>query len=144
MSWLRRRWARGRNEPPAPSFAPASDRTGADVPRAPFVPVLTGPPNVDTATAAQLEAIRGVRNRETLRTLLKRKIIAPAGRARTRGQPVQYKTTRRFLIEFGLESLDELPSITELGQRAAFPLDLEPNEKAPSLPPVKGSMSRRI
>jgi segregation and condensation protein B len=76
-------------------------------------------------TAAQLQAIRGVRNRETLRTLLKRKIIAPAGRARTRGHPVQYKTTRRFLIEFGLHGLDELPSIGELEQRLGFPLDLE-------------------
>src|ERR1044072_4955938 len=39
-------------------------------------------------TAAQLQAIRGVRKRETLRTLLKRKIIAPAGRAPTGGDPV--------------------------------------------------------
>ncbi len=71
-------------------------------------------------TAAELESIRGVRNRETLRTLLKRKIIAPAGRARTRGHPVQYKTTKRFLIEFGLESLDELPALPELKQREDF------------------------
>jgi segregation and condensation protein B len=76
-------------------------------------------------TAAQLQAIRGVRNRETLRTLLKRKIIAPSGRARTRGHPVQYKTTRRFLVEFGLQSLDELPSLPELRQRADLAIDLE-------------------
>lgn len=76
-------------------------------------------------TAAELEAIRGVRNRETLRTLLKRKIIAPAGRARTRGHPVQYKTTRRFLIEFGLEGLHELPSMQELKQREGFRGSLE-------------------
>ena len=76
-------------------------------------------------TAAQLQSIRGVRNSETLRTLLKRKIIAAAGRAPTRGHPVQYKTTRRFLIEFGLQGLDELPSLQELHQRAGFPLDLE-------------------
>ena len=67
-------------------------------------------------TAAELESIRGVRTRETLRTLLKRKIIAPAGRARTRGHAVQYKTTKRFLTEFGLNSLDELPSLKEIEQ----------------------------
>jgi segregation and condensation protein B len=76
-------------------------------------------------TAAALQAIRGVRNSEALRTLLKRKIIAPAGRAKTRGRPVQYKTTRRFLIEFGLQSLAELPSLEEFKQRVGLPLDLE-------------------
>ena len=70
-------------------------------------------------TAAELQTIRGVRNRETLRTLLKRKIIAPAGRAKTRGHPVQYKTTRRFLVEFGLQNLDELPSLAELDLESA-------------------------
>lgn len=65
-------------------------------------------------TAVEVEAIRGVHNRETLRTLLKRKLIAPAGRAKTRGHPVQFKTTNRFLIEFGLESLAELTSLEEL------------------------------
>lgn len=67
-------------------------------------------------TAAELQAIRGVRNNETLRTLLKRKIIAPAGRAPTRGHPVQYKTTRTFLITFGLRDLAELPALKELRQ----------------------------
>jgi len=76
-------------------------------------------------TAAELQAIRGVRNREALRTLLKRKIITPAGRAKTRGSPVQYRTTRRFLLEFGLQGLDELPALEELKQRVGFPLDLE-------------------
>lgn len=76
-------------------------------------------------TAVELQAIRRVRNSESLRTLLKRRIIAPAGRAKTRGAPVQYKTTRRFLIEFGLQNLSELPSLEELRQRKGFPLDLE-------------------
>jgi segregation and condensation protein B len=72
-------------------------------------------------TAAELQTIRGVRNSEALRTLLKRKLIAPAGRSRTRGYPVQYKTTPRFLMEFGLQSLDELPSLNDLQQRIGFP-----------------------
>jgi segregation and condensation protein B len=76
-------------------------------------------------TAAELQAIRGVRNTEALRTLLKRGIIAPAGRALTRGHPMQYKTTRRFLITFGLDSLAELPSREELRQQQRFPLGVE-------------------
>jgi segregation and condensation protein B len=74
-------------------------------------------------TAGELETIRGVRNRDTLRTLLKRKIIAPAGRA-ARGHAMRYRTTRRFLAEFGLESLNDLPSLEELKQRDG-PVNLE-------------------
>jgi segregation and condensation protein B len=73
-------------------------------------------------TAAEIQAIRGVRNSEALRTLLKRKIIAPVGRARTRA--VRYKTTRRFLMEFGLRDLSELPSLAELQQSDRSTLDL--------------------
>jgi segregation and condensation protein B len=76
-------------------------------------------------TAAELQAIRGVRNSEALRTLLKRKIIAPAGRAKKRGSPIQYKTTPQFLMEFGLQSLDDLPSLDELRQRIGFPAVLQ-------------------
>jgi segregation and condensation protein B len=65
-------------------------------------------------TAADVQATRGVHNSDTIRTLLKRKLIAPAGRAPTRGHPLRYRTTERFLREFGLESLDELRSASEL------------------------------
>jgi len=65
-------------------------------------------------TAAEVQATRGVQNSDTIRTLLKRKLIAPAGRAPTRGHPLRYRTTERFLREFGLESLDQLRSASEL------------------------------
>jgi segregation and condensation protein B len=65
-------------------------------------------------TAAEVQATRGVQNSDTIRTLLKRKLIAPAGRAPTRGHPVRYRTTERFLREFGLQSLEELRSASEL------------------------------
>lgn len=65
-------------------------------------------------TAAEIQALRGVRNSDPIRTLLRRKLIAPAGRAKTRGHPLRYKTTQRFLIEFGLEGLHQLRSAQEL------------------------------
>lgn len=74
-------------------------------------------------TAAEVQAVRGVRNSDPLRTLLKRKLIAPAGRAKTRGHPLRYRTTQRFLVEFGLESLDELRSAKELTHQPQRCLD---------------------
>jgi segregation and condensation protein B len=65
-------------------------------------------------TAAEVQAVRGIRNSDTIRTLLKRKLIAPAGRAPTRGNPLRYRTTERFLKEFGLSNLDELRSASAL------------------------------
>jgi segregation and condensation protein B len=68
-------------------------------------------------TAQQIREARHVRNDNVLRTLLRRKLIAPAGRAHTRGRPLQYCTTRRFLVEFGLKDLSELPTIEEFRHR---------------------------
>jgi segregation and condensation protein B len=68
-------------------------------------------------TAREIQAARQVRNSKAIATLLRRKLIAPAGRARTRGKPLQYRTTQQFLIEFGLNDLNdlsELPSLQEL------------------------------
>lgn len=78
-------------------------------------------------TAAEVQAIRGIRNSDTLHTLLHRKLIAPAGRAKTRGNPVLYKTTRRFLLHFGLTDLAQLPSIQELRPVVGTVLDPEPD-----------------
>lgn len=64
-------------------------------------------------TASEVQAARKVRNNNAIRTLLRRKLIAPAGRAPTRGNPVRYRTTQEFLIEFGLNDLSELPTVKE-------------------------------
>ena len=65
-------------------------------------------------TAADIHAIRGVRNNDPIRTLWRRKLITSAGRAPTRGQPLCYKTTHRFLVEFGLQDLKELRTVEDL------------------------------
>jgi len=48
-----------------------------------------------------------------LKTLLDRKLIATAGRKTILGKPILYKTTKEFLVQFGLKDLSELPTLKE-------------------------------
>ncbi len=67
------------------------------------------------ATAAEVEAVRGVDCSGTIRTLLELGLVELRGRRRDKpGRPLQYGTSRRFLEEFGLDSLDDLPHLEEL------------------------------
>jgi len=73
-------------------------------------------------TAPEIMEIRGVQGAGVLKTLLDRKLIAVAGRKNVIGKPILYKTTRDFLIQFGLKDLSELPSLKEFEdiRRMAF------------------------
>src|SRR5215831_2394355 len=62
-------------------------------------------------TSPEIQEIRGVRGAGVLNTLLDRKLIAAAGRKNVIGKPILYKTTKEFLIQFGLKDLSELPSL---------------------------------
>jgi segregation and condensation protein B len=64
-------------------------------------------------TAREVRAARKVRNDHAVRTLLRRKLIAPVGRSQAGGKAIQYRTTQQFLIEFGLNDLSELPTVQE-------------------------------
>jgi len=64
-------------------------------------------------TAPEIMDIRGVQGAGVLKTLLDRKLVAAAGRKEVLGKPILYKTTREFLIQFGLSSLAELPTLKE-------------------------------
>ena len=48
-----------------------------------------------------------------VKTLLDRKLIAVAGRKKVLGNPMLYKTTKEFLVQFGLKDLSELPTLKE-------------------------------
>jgi segregation and condensation protein B len=77
-------------------------------------------------TAPEIMEIRGVQGAGVLKTLLDRKLVAAAGRKDVLGKPILYKTTREFLIQFGLSSLAELPTLKEfeeLGRLALSDLD---------------------
>jgi len=76
-------------------------------------------------TAPEVAEIRGVQGTGVLKTLLDRKLIAVAGRRDVIGRPILYRTTREFLIQFGLKDLGELPSLKEFEEirRMAFAED---------------------
>ena len=64
-------------------------------------------------TAPEIMDIRGVQGAGVLKTLLDRKLIAAAGRKQVIGKPILYKTTKEFLVQFGLRNLQELPTLKE-------------------------------
>ena len=64
-------------------------------------------------TAPEIMEIRGVQGAGVLKTLLDRKLIAAAGRKNVIGKPMLYKTTKDFLVQFGLKDLSELPTLKE-------------------------------
>jgi segregation and condensation protein B len=67
-------------------------------------------------TQAEISAIRGVDSTYTLKTLLEKKLIKIVGRKKAPGNPLVYRTSERFLLHFGLNSLDELPSEDEISK----------------------------
>ena len=67
-------------------------------------------------TAPEILEIRGVQGAGVLKTLLDRKLIATAGRKNVIGKPMQYKTTKEFLVQFGLKDLSELPTLKEFDE----------------------------
>jgi segregation and condensation protein B len=64
-------------------------------------------------TAPEISEIRGVDSSGVLATLLERKLITTAGRKQVIGRPILYKTTKEFLLRFGLNDTSELPSMEE-------------------------------
>ena len=76
-------------------------------------------------TAPEVSEIRGVESAGTLGSLLSRKLIATAGRKQVVGRPILYKTTKEFLLRFGLKDVNELPSMEEFEKMAALELSEE-------------------
>src|SRR5579875_421551 len=69
-------------------------------------------------TAPEISEIRGVDSGGVLGSLMARKLVATAGRKQVIGRPILYKTTKEFLVRFGLKDLNELPSIEEFEKMA--------------------------
>jgi segregation and condensation protein B len=76
-------------------------------------------------TAPEVSEIRGVDSGGVLGSLVSRKLIATAGRKQVIGRPILYKTTKEFLLRFGLKDLTELPSIDEFEKMAGDLADVD-------------------
>ena len=75
-------------------------------------------------TAPEISEIRGVDSSGVLATLLDRKLITTAGRNPVIGRPILYKTSKDFLLRFGLKDVTELPSLEEFEKLGSDQADL--------------------
>jgi segregation and condensation protein B len=89
-------------------------------------------------TVPEISEIRGVDSSGVIATLLDRKLITTAGRKAVIGRPILYKTSREFLLRFGLKDVGELPSMEEFEKLLAesFQSDL------PTEPPAEATMAK--
>src|SRR5256712_9568872 len=83
-------------------------------------------------TVPEISEIRGVDSSGVIGTLLDRKLITTAGRKQVIGRPILYKTTKEFLMRFGLKDVNELPSMEEFEKLVAesFQAELIPAESS--------------
>jgi segregation and condensation protein B len=95
-------------------------------------------------TTPEIMDIRGVQGAGVLKTLLDRKLISEAGRKDVVGRPLTYKTTKEFLVQFGLKDLKELPTLKEFEELGRMELveESQPeteSESAPENPPAENA-----
>ncbi len=69
-------------------------------------------------TLPEMQEIRGVNCSGVIQTLLDKRLVTTAGRKPVMGRPILYRTTKDFLVRFGLNDVDELPSLKEFEQIA--------------------------
>ena len=86
-------------------------------------------------TAPEVSEIRGVDSAGVLGSLISRKLITTAGRKQVIGRPILYKTTKEFLLRFGLKDLNELPSIEEFEKMAGELADIDDGRERGSVRP---------
>src|SRR6202142_922039 len=98
------------------------------------------------ATVPEISEIRGVDSGGVIATLLDRKLITTAGRKQVIGRPILYKTTKEFLMRFGLKDVNELPSMEEFEKLVAesFQGELIPAEDAAQTHETSSSPAEEI
>jgi len=86
-------------------------------------------------TLPEIEAIRGVDCGGVIHTLLEKKLVVTAGRKIVVGRPILYRTSRDFLVHFGLKDVGELPSLKEFEELAKRALGSEWTVEETAPPP---------
>ena len=76
-------------------------------------------------TRADIESVRGVRCDYAVNQLLKTGLISEAGRRDTLGHPMQYRTTDRFLRQFGIHRVEEMPDYLQYSSPKQEPAPAE-------------------
>jgi segregation and condensation protein B len=83
-------------------------------------------------TVPEIAEIRNVQGAGVVKTLLDRKLIAVAGRKKVLGNPMLYKTTKEFLVQFGLKDLSELPTLKEFEELGRLSMGESSGEEEPT------------
>jgi segregation and condensation protein B len=98
------------------------------------------------ATVPEINEIRGVDSGGVIATLLDRKLITTAGRKQVIGRPILYKTTKEFLMRFGLKDVNELPSMEEFEKLVAqsFQEELIPAEESAQVPEPAAAAAEEV
>jgi len=76
-------------------------------------------------TMPEIEEIRGVGSGGVIHTLLEKKLVVTSGRKSVVGRPILYRTSKDFLVHFGLKDVGELPSLKEFEEMARRALGSE-------------------
>jgi segregation and condensation protein B len=76
-------------------------------------------------TGPEISEIRGVNTSGVVKTLLEKHLVSTAGRKEVIGRPIMYRTSKEFLMRFGLSDVDDLPSLKEFEQLAKAALSAD-------------------
>lgn len=92
----------------------------------------------------EVDEIRGVESGHLLRALMEKNLVAFEGKSELPGRPMQYGTTRKFLEIFGLRSLKELPTLSQIDELLPEGIDEQVVEEKPTLATVADSLAERV
>lgn len=90
---------------------------------------------------SEVDEIRGVESGHLLRALMEKNLVCFEGKSELPGRPMQYGTTKKFLEIFGLRTLKELPTLSQIDELLPEGIDEQQAEEKPTLSMITDSMS---